>query len=487
MTYMNTCSKKLDSRLRGNDVLSPKILFWMVVLFLMTLKSHPSYVGQGDEPHYIVATESLLLDQDLDVANNYLSPRLRDFKPPHDHHAFLKPDGREIPAHPIGLPLLGVPVMAVSYTLFSILPASWRGTTADDSWIFTKNSFCFSMTFLAGGMAVLFFRFFQTLFGDDKKAWVLALAVALAPPFLSYGLLYFTEFPAAFMILLLLYRLFKRKPFGWLDAALAGYLPWLHARYYFIAGALVFFHWIEIYRDGGRGQSVPVRLWMLTAAVAVMWAGVIAMNIRMWGGVSPSLSYGAVKTFDPKYLPFALPGLFFDRSFGLFVYSPLYLFFPAGLVLLGRKEPRLVVYILILTVLGCVTVAGFHQWWGGWSPGPRYLTPVAPLLALGAAAFLFETWKRPGWRWLAYSLLGLTFILALFYWQRPKYLWNHEDGINKFFIYWFGSWGRRFEDLLPNFFLSFPVPQIQAAFYAVLVFVFNLFGYVNLRTRTTVK
>ncbi|MBN1475162.1 hypothetical protein JXA47_00265, partial [Candidatus Sumerlaeota bacterium] len=92
---------------------------------------------------------------------------------------------------------------------------------------------------------------------------------------------------------------------------------------------------------------------------------------------------------------------------GLFVYSPLLLMAIPGLVALTRL-PRggwraLMcggVFVGYLIVNGGYT----HQWWGGWSCGPRHLIPAVPflLIAIGAA------WGQ--WRWIRPVIVTLGVI-----------------------------------------------------------------------------
>src|SRR5918998_2370535 len=67
----------------------------------------------GDEPHYLLAAESLVEDGDVDVLDEYEARSYADFYP-HD----LKPHGRETDGrlnepHGVGFPLLIAPAWAV--------------------------------------------------------------------------------------------------------------------------------------------------------------------------------------------------------------------------------------------------------------------------------------------------------------------------------------------------------------------------------------
>ena len=72
----------------------------------------------GDEPHYLVITQSLLADHDLRIENNHLQ---RDYAAYHDgdlppHTIAPGRNGAMYSVHPIGLPLLAAPAFALADT-----------------------------------------------------------------------------------------------------------------------------------------------------------------------------------------------------------------------------------------------------------------------------------------------------------------------------------------------------------------------------------
>jgi hypothetical protein len=460
-------------------------LFGIVVVFLLTLKTHRTYIGQGDEPHYVVLSESMYLDHDLDLRNNYVSPWLRDF-PANDHAIVKKADGREIPFHALGLSLLGIPVYALSHGI--IETAQHFGAFADktERWIFIKNCFSFSMMVMAGFLSTLLFKIFTAVTDKPKLSWSIALLLSLSPPLLAYGLIFFTELPSAFFIAWLFLRLIRERNVTLLDAVMMGFLPWIHAKNYTIALAFsVLFAHRQLVAAGADEKRRAAIALMLPAVVTVaLWASVIATNYYLWGGFSPSSAWstGTYKTFEAKFLPVALPALFMDRSFGLLVFAPIYALFPCGLALLFVRQKKTAVQIIMLTACYCVSVAGFKFWWGGWSPGPRYIVPIVPLLTVGVTAFIRATWeKSAAWRKTTGVIVGVTILLSLMYWQVPTLLWNQEDGVNLFLIHWFGQGGRKLQEYLPNFFLPPIAPQFQAAFYAAVIGILSVVAFRKLK------
>ncbi len=80
-------------------------------------------------------------------------------------------------------------------------------------------------------------------------------------------------------------------------------------------------------------------------------------------------------------------GMLFAFGRSLFIYAPIMLVAIPGLWLLRR--PAGMRAWLVVTPLAILLLHGaWWSWWGGWSWGPRFLTPVLPLLSLGVLGFL---------------------------------------------------------------------------------------------------
>jgi hypothetical protein len=473
----------------GGGFFSRTSLFFLIVLFLMTLKTHRSYMGQGDEPHYIVIAESVWLDQDFDLTNNYVSPWLREFDP-EDYHAARRPDGRLIATHSIGMSIIGAPVYGLVHFLLTETPLSRRVLSRDQRWVWFKNAFSLAMMFLAGTLGVVLYRLFQEVVGDDKAAWLSALMLMFAPPLLSYGFLFFTELPSGLAIAVLVLRLVRKEPFGLLDALCLGVLPYLHPRNYAVAGMLLLFRLPDGSHPWWRPRCL-VSPWSVAAAclTAALWVSLLLVNYSFWGTYNPAAPYAAIgqKAFDPACLFTTLPGYFLDRSFGLIVFAPAYALAPAGFLLLWRRDRFLTLILVALAGVYVVGVSGFRWGWGGWSPGPRYIVPVVPLIAVGSAALFAAGLKKGGIARLAsWAIFVMNLSLSALFWVKPKLLWNQPDGKSQFLLYWFGTVGENVHGWLPNFFDPFPGPHVQAALMIAVIFVINGLFLRCLRTETPI-
>lgn len=97
-------------------------------------------------------------------------------------------------------------------------------------------------------------------------------------------------------------------------------------------------------------------------------------------------------------IPNGAAGLLLSPNRGLFVFTPVALLGILGLVRSFRRFPR-EPYLPLLAIAATIhflLISGFREWVGGWSFGPRYITDVLPILALGAGLELPRLGRAAG-------------------------------------------------------------------------------------------
>lgn len=339
----------------------------------------------GDEPHYLLAAQSLVRDGDLDVENQFRARSYSGFYPyPLDRQGRPR-NGRLLEPHGAGYPALIAPAYAIGgATAVQLLAAA-----------------------LAALAVALGYRLALRVVPDP---WALgaALAVGLSPPFIAYGSAVYPELAAgaalagaALLALRLDDQVRRREAFGCF--ALLGALPWLGTKFA-LAGLVVgVFAARSLFRACRRTLAIgAIELSLFSAALYV------AVNEALYGGPTPyaagaageaATGAGSIAAYPGR--AYRLAALMIDRDYGLLRWAPFFALALAGVWLLVRSKrehlaralPERAVAeraaLLCAGVLGAqLLVAAFvaRTMFGFWFP-PRHLLaalPLAiPLCALG--------------------------------------------------------------------------------------------------------
>lgn len=330
----------------------------------------------GDEPHYLVITQSLLRDGDLRIENNHRDEQYLEY-----YDAALKPDfmrrGTDRQIYSIHAP--GVSAL--------VLPA------------FAVGGYPAAVTAVVGigalGMATLW-RLAFLLSGVAGAAWIAVAAVATAAPVLLHA---FTIYPdpvggaltlsgvSALVALDTGARRVRGRAWLATGAALA-LLPWLHTRFALIAGVLGVALALRLWRQGAHRADLA-RLLTVPIASAVAW---FAYFYAIYGTANPAAPYGARPEGGLAFIPSGLAGLLVDQQFGLFATAPVLVTACAGLVMLARERRRLTVELLAVVVPYTVVAASYPMWWGGYSAPARFVVALVPMAALPIGVL----WARGG-------------------------------------------------------------------------------------------
>lgn len=326
---------------------------------------------QGDEPHYLVISQALHLYGSLDVRQVYDHRDYWSYYPlPLEPHVSPGPDGRPLPLHSIGGPVLW------------LLPFALWGRAGVVAFM--------SVVSLAIVANVYWLVRDQGV--RQPVAVAVAVAFGLGTPVLMYASLSFVE-PLGALGCVYALRVLHRDALRRRDLVLVslalGALPWIHSR--FLPFPLIFgaFLVARVWRE----DRTPVRLVCLLAPAAVLVGGLLGYDAVVWHtiGLAPNqVNAGAVPfTADPRR---ALVGIVLDQEVGVVPNFPVLLFALPGLLLAGFRKLTLHVAAVVLPYVAVIT--SFPAWDGAWSPPARFLAVVLPLLA-GHIGLAWER-ARPG-------------------------------------------------------------------------------------------
>ncbi len=371
------------------------------------LTGTPFFPG-GDEPHYLVITQSLLHDGDLKIDNNHQREEYRAYfnRPLKPDYVTRGVDGQIYSIHPVGLPVLAVPAFALG---------GYPGVVA-------------MLVLMAALAAVLLWRWAREITGSEDAATFAWAAVALTAPYLFTSFTVYPEIPGALAVMVALaWRTEATAPAVCvLRGAAIGALPWLSTKYAPMAAAVTIVALLRMRRNL-RAMAA------LLAPIAVALAGWFAFFFWIWGSPSPSAPYAGSGPMTLGFLARGGPGLLFDQEYGVVAQAPIlavaFVGFAQMLRLGGAGARRALEVMFILAAL-LVTVGSYHLWCGGSSSAGRPVASGVLLLGLPIASLFASTAARPSARAGCHVLLAssLAIACALAVVQDGSLLHNDRDG-----------------------------------------------------------
>ena len=315
----------------------------------------------GDEPFYLLTTQSLVQDGDLVLNSQY---EARSYEAFFDHPDGLwrqsvpTEDGRLLSPHNPGLSVLVIP----GFVLGGLL-----GVQAQ-------------LLLMAAATVALAFPLGARLTGMPAFAWLAALGVGLTAIAFIHSTEIYPEFPAAFTLVAALLIVVRRDDLAQADAvlliALLSAMCWLGVKYAPLAAAV---GGLALLRSGTKTRITLMALAGFSVA-AFVW-----FHLKTYGALTPysvsSVFWGmtTIETLS-HHLAFEeriyrLWGLFIDRRFGIGRWAPLLLLSIPGLVLLARTAGhvhRTVLALIAAQIFIAVFVATTMM--GYWFPGRTLVT-----------------------------------------------------------------------------------------------------------------
>jgi hypothetical protein len=419
-----------DVRWSANRAAVVALLFYLLAIPLMLRTSI-----DGDEPFYLLMTESIVHDRDLDLGNQF-----RDIARSASGRADLAPqmgdrvDGAHVRSHlePF-LPLLLAPGYAVGGLIGALVTIALFGAL----------------------LARATIRLFEDEGISDVTARALFPLFAFGPPVVFYAARIWPEVPAAFFFVEAVRGVRQRRVGRWVPAMLGMVL--LKLRFALVVAPLCVSAILS--RADGEGSRRRRSLAVLGMTVgAILLLALIAGRHRL---------HELIPTEPLRAYVIGLFGLALDGAAGIAFQAPLYLF---GLIALARwrRMPEGFRLGMASTALYVLALLPRPEWHGGWSPPLRYVAFLFPFLALGAAALYEKVAPAPlaivsTWT-LGLVVHGLAFPYRLFH------IANGENEVGE----WLSSrYHSDFSRLFPSFIRPNFAALVAAALLVVVLIVFR--------------
>jgi len=397
----------------------------------------PVHPITGDEPHYLLITDSLLSDGDINLFNNYRDKDYLQFYPGElESHSQSGKKGLEYQysKHTPGLSVLLAPPYFIGKKLGGIVAHRTHDPTRQQH-ILTSTIRMF-MALLTALLCWLSFLFARDLTKNQNAALLAWFIFVMTSPLLFYSQLVYPEVPAALILIMVLQRATADKHISpssllWISLGIA-FLPWLGVKYIVLSAGLfgiVLYAFWKSARKGGMNI-------LLFFAPLLISAGLFLYYLwSLYGNLWPSSPYRGslhsefatlLSIFHFKISEFFRCGLsyLFDQRIGIFPYSPIYMICVPGVFLLIANQkrkfwPPLGIFLLYWGF------CSMTYYWGGFCPPGRPLLPVLWILALSAAGALAWGKNRLSvsvQRFLIFASLGIAFLCA----KEPRLLYDES-------------------------------------------------------------
>jgi hypothetical protein len=386
-----------------------------------------SWKVDGDEPYYLMITESVLHDGDLDLANQYragdTASGRSDLRGPQHIDDPRGPNGELYSRHEPFLSLLMAPGYALGGLHGALAVIAFFGVLLVRSTV----------------------RWMEDEGVPDEAARAVFPLFAFAPPILWYATRMWAEVPAAFFFVEALRGVRSHRAKRWVPALLG--LVLLKVRFGLVAlGLLV----AGMRARRSRPFAIAGALAVVAVPLIVMWA----FSIHSWRELIPA---------PPESYPRGLFGLLVDGMSGLAFQAPFYLFGLAALIR-WRETPRGFRTGILASLLYIFYLLPRQESFSSYGPPLRYMVFLMPVLALGAA-WLWERIPRGAIAIVSAWTIGLV-IHGIVY---PFRLFHEATGENAV-----GEWLSRlyqsdFSRLFPSFIRLNHAAWIGAAVVVTLI------------------
>lgn len=407
------------------------------LLFFITSYMYVKFGGtpQGDEPHYLVISQTLLKYHSFNVMLDYNHGDYYSFYPIHlVPHVALNTLGRPVPIQDIGGPILWLIPYALLGRLGAVLFIS-----------------CVSLLIVANIYLCL-----QTMGINPRYTFLVSLAFGIASPIYIYSHLTFVEPIGALVVAYVLRKICQQRRSTCdlvISALLLGLLPWVHIRFAILEIPLFAFLLFQVYQDHKLSGLKYYLAYFVP--VILLFIALEIYKYRTWGTFNPGVNEVSHGTALFQVNPLrGMVGSFFDQEYGLLFSFPCIIFLLSGLILTFKKRNFTLYHALVLltSLMYLVSIASLSKqdWTGGRNPSARFMIALLPLFAFYIAYTLqhIDTWITRIFFFLT-TLYGFWYAIKTL--LPPFYGFNKQRGADNTIRY-VKLFGHYLTHLYPSFF-----------------------------------
>ncbi len=395
------------------------VTVWFTALVLFSLAAVAIYLQgihlSGDEPHYLMITQSLVEDGDFDLKNNFEEKAYYQYLPIDLRFHGGDYNGKYRSFHLPGVSFLLIPF----YWLFSVLGVGKLLPPA----LYFRLAAAVLNAFFALGLFLILRRKFPDR--DITWSWLMFLVIF---PLIFHSIHLYPELPAAALLIFAYFFTFFDKKNYFLAGLLLSFIPWFHVKYIpplLVLAAAILFHIFKPFKP-----FRPFEKEKITKLVEFVIFPVISLVLLV---IYSKTLYGSYSPMDifPKESYWGVSWLlrlkvflayFLDQRDGLLFYAPVFFLFFFSFR--GKFQDK---YLLLGIMVSYVFFHAFTTVRGAYAPAGRPLMFISWILIVfiannekllrGVQGGGFLEKSSPG-------LLGLSFFVLVWLFYYPLFMYQ---------------------------------------------------------------
>ncbi|MGB2907208.1 MAG: hypothetical protein WBB73_08900 [Candidatus Aminicenantaceae bacterium] len=383
----------------------------------------------GDEPYYLLTTDSLYQDLDINLSDQYGEGDHVHFYPPELYpnvrlRAYAR-FGRKGEGYIYSINQPGVSALILPWYALSQL---FKGRTL----IFLIRS---SLTLWAALLGVQIYLLFIQLWRDEKLSLFLWFLYSFTVPVFFFAFHIYPTVPITFFSVYIFRKAVAPNPPSRFEYAFCGFLlalfPFFGLKYNMIFWPLLLIAGYYFVRRHKAGARILLFLAFPLAGLAAYYLYVY----HLYGTFNPIAIYEGVLTPDKiqnfrdimRDTPLMLRidsflDYFLDQRDGLLLYAPWYFFALAGFIEMFRRARTTLLTFALLAGPYLFNYAFFAHRQGS-SPQARVLTPLSWMAAVAVGYFILHNRKRLFTLLFRGSMI-LSFVFVFLLLWNPSFLYQ---------------------------------------------------------------
>jgi hypothetical protein len=428
----NAAYKKTVREIKFSLLKAKPVTVWVTAFVLFALVSVVIYMRgihlSGDEPHYIMITQSLVEDGDFDLKNNIEEKTYYKYLPIDLRFHGGDYNGKYRSFHLPGISFLLIPF----YWLFSVLGVGKLVPAA----LYFRLAASVINAFFALGLFLMLKRKFPDQ--DITRFWLLFFIIF---PLIFHSIHLYPELPAAALLMFAYFFTFFEKKNYLLAGLLLSFIPWFHVKYIpplLVLAVAIFYHLfkpIKPFKSFEKGKIKNLLLFVIFPVISLIL--LVIYSKILYGSYSPTNIFPKESYWGVSWLLRLKVFLayFLDQRDGLLFYSPLFFLF-----FYSFKKNFQDKYLLLGIMVSYLFFHAFTTVRGAYAPAGRPLIFITWIFIIfiahnekflrgGARCFtgaVFSKSAPPGRRRHFFSrvLLGLSLFVLVWLFYYPLFIYR---------------------------------------------------------------